>query len=108
MLKVPFQLLSPPPFFTKSVVPETELKAQVLESETFPELVKTFPAVKEQLLMFISPDVVVTTIPPFNVEFKQLKDVGLKLPLVVEDDCVKRFSTNDPFVNPLVRIAPED
>lgn len=105
---VPFQLLSSPPFFTKSVVPETELKAQVFDKEMLPALVKVLVAVKEELLIVMSPAEVVMEKLPFKLVLMQLKEVGLKKPFDDDVDCVKRFRTNEPFVKPEVKIAPED
>jgi hypothetical protein len=45
---------------------------------------------------------------PFKLVLMQLKEVGLKTPFDEDEDCVKRFRTNEPLVKPAVKIAPDD
>ena len=105
---VPVQLLSPPPFFTKTAFPEVVLKLQVPVAVMPPAELNVLAPVNELLVMVISPEEVIMEKSPKSVVKFVLKVVGLNDPLLEEEDCVRRLTIKEPLENPVVEKLPED
>lgn len=83
---VPVQLLSLPPFLTKTAFPEVVLKLQVPFIVIPPLDINAAAPVKFPFVMETSPVLVVTEKSPRSVARVVLKVVGLKEPLVEDED----------------------
>lgn len=102
----PVQVTIPPPPIVKAVFPDTVLKALALFKVMVVAALKTFEAVKLDVVMVMVDPVVVREKFPFSVVFNAVKIVGVKEPFALALVCVTLFRVKGPLLNPPLSKLP--